>query len=134
MAMSFPDCGRKVQRDHPFPLPQSQPADVLLGILLRGLQPPAKIFQDHKGLGVKSSHSCTVGICPEDMAPASQKCNRSDGTAINLTNDFKLINHGAQQRNRTQGLRKLPCALRPKKKDHFICSFIHSFFLSISSC
>lgn len=112
-----------------FPLPQSQSASKC------SPQHPAErypsISKDFSGLqrvGGTIVPPLRMDICPEDTAFASQKCSRSDGTAINLTRDFKSISHAAQLRNRTQGLRKFPCALRPMKKGHFICSFIHSFF------
>ena len=115
-----------------FPLPQSQSASKCSPRHPAEVPSISKDFSGPQRTGSKIVPPLHMDICPEDTALASQKCNGSDGTAINLTRDFKLISHATQLRNRTQGLHKFPCALRPMKKKS-LHLFIHSFLLSINS-
>lgn len=112
-----------------FPLPQSQSASKCSPWHLAERYPSiSKDFSGPQRTGGKIVPPLHMDICPEDTALTSQKCNRSDGTAINLTHDFKLINHVAQLRNRMQV--PLCPQTNEERSLHF---FIHSFLLSINS-
>ena len=112
-----------------FPLPQSQSAYKCSPWHLAEKYPSiSKDFSGSQRTGGKIVPPLHMDICPEDTALTSQKCNRSDGTAINLTHDFKLINHATQLRNRMQ------VPLCPQThEERSLHLFIHSFLLSINS-